>query len=587
MPRETAGAQKDPPLPTSRLSGRSPVWPLATILSVYVVLTARFWFVCDDAYISFRFARNWAHGLGLVFNPGEFPPVEGYSNLLWVLLAAGLEVVGAAPAVVLPVVSAACGAVLVWRVHEVAQRVLGLGDVPALVAALSVAASPAIGVWATSGLATMPQALLIFLLAEAWVLPPPPGPSEPRDAAWPALIASALCLLRTEGIGWVALVALTSVLRHPPGPARQRHLGALGASLVAPLGVWLAYTGWRFAYYGTVWPHIAVAKLSPGLRALGRGARYVVLFWLTGLVPALSLAPAGVLIRGGDGRRWAAVTALALAFPAYAMLVGGDFMPFGRLLVPGLPFAALLLGGGFAEAQRRGASLRALAAAAGALLVVQALPAGDLHLVPEGLRRLAHFRLSDKTYLSEANRWLNQKENLEGFVKRGRALAQVAEPEHAVVAAAVGAVGYHSGLEVFDQHGLVTAEVGYRPVPEGPLTRSPGHDKHVEPEYFVKYEPTFLYARAVQGKLAAGRMKDTLEQWSVDPLVMDRYVPDFYEVAIPGEPKRTFLLVVRRRAAHEDPLRLWDSFPARRRALNAELRAQYADDPDDLDDDPG
>ena len=40
----------------------------------------------DDAYISYRYARNLAAGDGLTFNPGE--RVEGYSNLLYVLLLA-------------------------------------------------------------------------------------------------------------------------------------------------------------------------------------------------------------------------------------------------------------------------------------------------------------------------------------------------------------------------------------------------------------------------------------------------------------------------------------------------------------------
>ena len=41
---------------------------------------------CDDAWISFRYARNFVEGLGLVFNPGE--RVEGYTNFSWTLLAA-------------------------------------------------------------------------------------------------------------------------------------------------------------------------------------------------------------------------------------------------------------------------------------------------------------------------------------------------------------------------------------------------------------------------------------------------------------------------------------------------------------------
>lgn len=40
--------------------------------------------VTDDAFISFRYARNLSRGLGFVFNQGEF--VEGYTNFLWTIL---------------------------------------------------------------------------------------------------------------------------------------------------------------------------------------------------------------------------------------------------------------------------------------------------------------------------------------------------------------------------------------------------------------------------------------------------------------------------------------------------------------------
>ncbi|HKQ57338.1 MAG TPA: hypothetical protein VJY35_05685, partial [Candidatus Eisenbacteria bacterium] len=48
--------------------------------------------VVDDAYISYRYAEHVASGLGYVFNPGE--PVEGASNLLWVLVLAGFHALG-------------------------------------------------------------------------------------------------------------------------------------------------------------------------------------------------------------------------------------------------------------------------------------------------------------------------------------------------------------------------------------------------------------------------------------------------------------------------------------------------------------
>src|SRR5215211_1730701 len=47
----------------------------------------------DDAYITYRYAENLARGNGLVFNAAA-PPVEGYSNLSWILLLAGLDALG-------------------------------------------------------------------------------------------------------------------------------------------------------------------------------------------------------------------------------------------------------------------------------------------------------------------------------------------------------------------------------------------------------------------------------------------------------------------------------------------------------------
>src|ERR1700692_2518820 len=46
----------------------------------------------DDAYITFRYARNLAEGLGLVYNPGEW--VLGTTAPLWAILLAGGYLLG-------------------------------------------------------------------------------------------------------------------------------------------------------------------------------------------------------------------------------------------------------------------------------------------------------------------------------------------------------------------------------------------------------------------------------------------------------------------------------------------------------------
>jgi arabinofuranosyltransferase len=55
---------------------------LVLLLLAFYAWTRRF--MMDDAFISFRYARNLVEGSGLVFNPGE--RIEGYTNFLWTLL---------------------------------------------------------------------------------------------------------------------------------------------------------------------------------------------------------------------------------------------------------------------------------------------------------------------------------------------------------------------------------------------------------------------------------------------------------------------------------------------------------------------
>ena len=69
---------------------------IALILIILILHINYFRFVCDDAFISFRYAKNLVEGHGLVYNIGE--RVEGYTNFLWTLLLSafmglGLDVV--------------------------------------------------------------------------------------------------------------------------------------------------------------------------------------------------------------------------------------------------------------------------------------------------------------------------------------------------------------------------------------------------------------------------------------------------------------------------------------------------------------
>ena len=73
-----------------------PPWaPVATLAALCVFALIWAWqlrWLSDDAFISFRYARNWVDGHGLVFNHGE--RVEGYTNFLWVAMLAIPNLIG-------------------------------------------------------------------------------------------------------------------------------------------------------------------------------------------------------------------------------------------------------------------------------------------------------------------------------------------------------------------------------------------------------------------------------------------------------------------------------------------------------------
>src|SRR5690606_12048881 len=133
----------------------------AVVLSVGLGLGLAFaWrilWIADDAFISFRYARNFARGLGLVYNEGEW--VEGYTNFLWTLLLGlasklGLDI----PLTALFGNLAAFAATVLLAALLPARLAPKHAVVP--FAAIALALAKPFYTFAGSGLETMPIALL-------------------------------------------------------------------------------------------------------------------------------------------------------------------------------------------------------------------------------------------------------------------------------------------------------------------------------------------------------------------------------------------------------------------------------------------
>ena len=119
----------------------------------------------DDAYISFRYLDNLVAGHGLVYNAGE--RVEGFSNLLWILLLAPLRLAGVPVVLGAQLLGIGLGAAAIALAVVGAFRHLGVRSLAgtAFVAFLP-ATSGYFAAWSIGGLE---GSLYAFLLVAAWL----------------------------------------------------------------------------------------------------------------------------------------------------------------------------------------------------------------------------------------------------------------------------------------------------------------------------------------------------------------------------------------------------------------------------------
>jgi hypothetical protein len=359
----------------------------APIWVVYALMVRRFWFITDDAYISFRYSKNLALGHGLIFNLGE-PPVEGYSNFLWVLATAGFEYLGLSVEVWPLLLSAACGSVLLWLIFRTLRSRFEVGLPIAAVATLIWGTYPPVAAYSTSGLATMPFMLLMFVTFERLILRR--GGMAPIAGG---LAALGLALIRVEGLYWaIVIMIMAAVSRWMAGERVVKPL--LIAFAILALGAGLHFL-WRHSYYrdlagnGLWLPNTASAKASDeGLSQarLERGLDYVSVQAFTQVTQFLVIPALFFIFRRKRLAIGLPIAAMAVAFHAYAILVSGDFMAMGRFLVPGWMFATLLfawifkdIAGARAGPAESGIALGLTAIGVGiaAIVVPRALAAAD------------------------------------------------------------------------------------------------------------------------------------------------------------------------------------------------------------------
>jgi arabinofuranosyltransferase len=387
----------------------------------------------DDAYISLRYARHLAQGLGLVWNPGE--PVEGYTDFLWVIL---LSLVGATREAAWAL-GALAGALLLVVMSRVPERLRVTGLAGALLP-LAVTAHLAVPYWSAKGLETT----LFTLLVTAGLLLHASG-AEPRRSLLAVHLLSLSALTRPEGLLFLALAVIDR--------ARRRDDPARVHALLLPILLLGPHLAFRLWYYGFPLPNTYYAKVGGGAEQWLRGLHYLATFFAQ---------PAGLLFLAAGvaaaSRRPLRFLAAAVALGCLGIVyVGGDAFGAHRFVMPILPSLCLLTVAGFSElAGRLGRAASGPAAAALTLGLAAALFADSRGPVGAEEQEVRRFT----TLMAEA----------------GKALKEQTPDWVTIALNPCGAIPYYSERRAIDMLGLNDVHIAHRAM-RTMGSRKAGHEK--------------------------------------------------------------------------------------------------------------
>jgi len=296
---------------------------IAAATALFICNCFRYSFTQDDAFISFRYAANFLHGDGLVYNTGV--RVEGYTNFLWVMLLVLFKGVLRLDFVF---TSRLVGLIAGSAIFLMAGSMLNREEDklhPTIVLSLMITllSNQSLPYWSISSLETSAFASLAIasLVAE-----------YRRPQLTPVLLIVAT-LLRPEGALVFGAILAHRILTTRRVPFR------FAAIYVIPL---LPFAVFKLLYYGSLLPNPFYAKSGIGLEYVRSGLEYFWFFCRTvgvyGLVFAIPLL--------GIKRLWSRFALLylyVLFYVAYVVVIGGDVLKVYRFFVPIVPALYVLL----------------------------------------------------------------------------------------------------------------------------------------------------------------------------------------------------------------------------------------------------
>ncbi len=428
--------------------------------------------VYDDAYITFRYARNVAAGLGPVYNAGE--RVEGCTTFLQMMILAPFIRLGADPRFVSVALSilalaliVAMGVWLLGRIYDGEKLRLA-----SFAYGFFIMTNPGMILWTISGMETILYSVALAAVAlSLWR-----DLEKDKAPVAAALACVVAALIRPDGVVIAGFLTLAIFWK----TKNQRWKNALIFSLIFGI-LYGVYFAWRFHYYGWFYPNTYYAKVG-GFKPIIviRGMEYWIKSIFSGAMPLIPLLM--LVFRKKLGLKLGLLEIILVAVIAaqsfQSIMSGGDFMPFYRFMIPVWPLLALL-----------------------ALSLTQRIAWGDSKGFFGRLAGRMHRRrgIAIAVLIINASTIFMGLSSVKAFTgavacraweKNARILSAIVPPDSLIAATAIGAFGWYIDGPLIDLLGLTDETIAHTKT-RTRLKSPRGHERY-NTKYVLKRRPDFI-----------------------------------------------------------------------------------------------
>ena len=304
-----------------------------------IFLSWSFWFQnVDDAYISFRYGKNFISGNGLVYNTGEY--VEGYTNFLWTVVTSPFTKI---KSIDISIFALSIGLLLsifnIYLLTKITKQFLSIFPLKPsyliLLPAIFFVLDDSIAFWAIGGM-EFPMYTLFILAATYFYFR---INNAGNNYLFMSLFLMLCTLTRPEG-NMIFVITMFHFLLYR-NSVKQWKRKFIIVSLVYVLFAVLYY-GYKYLYYGQLIPNTFYAKgVTDFTMNLLLGFKYLALCIGTRLYVFIFILFIPFKKVFKDFKQ-SYLILFSIVYITYLLVVGGDWMIANRFFVPIIPFLYIL-----------------------------------------------------------------------------------------------------------------------------------------------------------------------------------------------------------------------------------------------------